>query len=275
MSELRADIWPEEPAASHASNTPRRLNRPPVTSIRTWLECYGRKAAVLTSRFPEKAAELWAYQTIIIHAAHTYEGANWVAYDRLYRREKLAARDLNWSVPNQRLYSEAFTGRARRHPQCPYCLWEDHGGWAVPTTPTHQLSAGFKASPNSSSGRVSRAPHRCYRSRRRSTRSAGTSTATAAALPGAGTGMFAASVLARMQSSIARIVSHRCRPAEGPPHAAGAIHPRSPAQAAANSPIQADSNPLQQRTGHAAATTFTLFSQIQPQTEQAAFAHTI
>ena len=88
MSELRADIWPEEPIASHTSNTPRGLNRPPVTSIRTWLECYGRMAAILTSRFPEKAAELWAYQTIIIHTAHTYEGANWVAYDRLYRREK-------------------------------------------------------------------------------------------------------------------------------------------------------------------------------------------
>ena len=147
MSELRADIWPEEPAASHASNTPRRLNRPPVTSIRTWLECYGRKAAVLTSRFPEKAAELWAYQTIIIHAAHTYEGANWVAYDRLYRREKLAARDLNWSVPNQRLYSEAFTGRARRHPQCPYCLSEDHGGGGCPHNPNPPIVGWFQGTP--------------------------------------------------------------------------------------------------------------------------------
>ena len=119
MGELWADIWPEEPISRNTSSTPRRPGKPPVTTIRSWLECYNRMAAILTSRFPEKAAELWAYQTTIIHAAHTYEEANWVAYDRLYRREMLAAKNLNWPVPNPRLYSEAFTGRAKRHPQCP------------------------------------------------------------------------------------------------------------------------------------------------------------
>jgi hypothetical protein len=39
-----------------------------------------------------------------------------VAYDQLYRREMLVKKDLNWSVPNARLYSaEAFTGRAKRY----------------------------------------------------------------------------------------------------------------------------------------------------------------
>ena len=116
MSELRADFWPDDPSASDASTGPRRTGKPPVTTTRSWLECYSRMAAVLTSRFPEKAAELWAYQTTILHAAHTYEGTNWVAYDRLYRREMLAEKNLNWSVPNQRLYGEAFTGRAKRNP---------------------------------------------------------------------------------------------------------------------------------------------------------------
>lgn len=50
---------------------------------------------------------------------------NWVAYDRLFRREM---KDPNWSVINSRLYSEAFTGRAERPPQCPHCLSEDHMG---------------------------------------------------------------------------------------------------------------------------------------------------
>ena len=112
MNELRADIWPDDPRGGH---TPRRPGKPPVTNIRTWLESYGHMAAVLTSQFQEKAAEFWAYQTTILHAAHAYEGANWVAYDRLYRREMLAKKDLNWSVPNAKLYSEAFTDRAKRH----------------------------------------------------------------------------------------------------------------------------------------------------------------
>ena len=84
--------------------------------------------AVITSRFPEKAVECWAYQTTIIHAADTYEGAN----DRLYSHEMLATKNLYWSVPDQRLYSEALTGQANRHPQCPHCLSEDHGAAGCP-----------------------------------------------------------------------------------------------------------------------------------------------
>lgn len=52
-------------------------------------------AVLLCTQFPEKAAKLWAYHTSIIHTAHTYEGANWVAYDRMYKHEMLAKRDLN------------------------------------------------------------------------------------------------------------------------------------------------------------------------------------
>lgn len=142
MAELRADIWPEDSATTDSANTPRRP-RKPVTDIRVWLECFARMAAILTIRFPEKAPELWAYQTTILHAAHSYEGANWVAYDRLFRREMLAKRDLNWSVPSPRLYSEAFTGRAKRHPQCPHCLSEDHTGMSCPHNPNPPMVGWF------------------------------------------------------------------------------------------------------------------------------------
>ena len=146
MSELRADIWPDEVVAPETLQSPRRPGKPPVTSIRSWLECYGRMAAVLATRFPEKSAELWAYQTTILHAVHAYEGANWVAYDRLYQREMLAKKDLNWSVPNPRLYSEAFTGRAKRHPQCPHCLSEDHVGAGCPHNPNPPFMGWFQSS---------------------------------------------------------------------------------------------------------------------------------
>lgn len=93
MSELRGEIWMEEmipnEAAMHA-----RCTKPPVNSITTWLECYARMAAVLSTRFPEKAPELWAYQTTILKAANHYEGQTWVAYDRQFRRDMLARKDL-------------------------------------------------------------------------------------------------------------------------------------------------------------------------------------
>ena len=154
MAELRADIWPDDSTPADSGSISRRPSKPPITNIRSWLECYARMAAVLTTRFPEKAAELWAYQTTILHTAHAYEGANWVAYDRLYRREMLANKDLNWSMPNPRLYSQAFTGRAKRHPQCPHCLSEDHGAPTCPHNPNPPIMGWFQGSPPTHLGAV-------------------------------------------------------------------------------------------------------------------------
>ena len=43
MGELRADIWPEEPVSSDTGGAPRHPSKPPVTTLRVWLECYGRR----------------------------------------------------------------------------------------------------------------------------------------------------------------------------------------------------------------------------------------
>ena len=102
MSELRGDIWPDD-STTDAATPARRTSKPPVVSIKSWLECYARMATVLVSRFPEKAPELWAYQSTVLVAAHNYEGANWVAYDRQFRRAMLAKKNLNWSVHDTRL----------------------------------------------------------------------------------------------------------------------------------------------------------------------------
>ena len=137
MSELRGDIWLEDGGPSDQTQSSRRATtKPPVTDIRVWLEGYARMAALLVTRFPQKGPELWAYQSTIVKAAHNYEGCNWVAYDRQFRRDMLARKDLNWSVPNAQLYSEAFTGRAKCIPRCPHCLGDDHSGPACPLNPS-------------------------------------------------------------------------------------------------------------------------------------------
>ena len=124
----------------------RRTPKPPVISMKPWLESYVRMAAVLVSRFPEKAPELWAYQSTILVAAHNYEGANCVAYDRQFRRAMLAKKDLNWSVPNTHLYNEASTGRARSIPRCPHCLSDDHSGAGCPHNPNPPILGRFQGS---------------------------------------------------------------------------------------------------------------------------------
>ena len=135
MAELRPDAWPEESAAADGGHQHRRTRHLPVTDILTWLECFVIMAAVLSTRYLGKVSEFWAYQTSILRAARNFEGSAWVAYDRQYRREALARRDLNWSAGNARLYSEAFTGRAKTIPRCQHCLSTTHGARACPANP--------------------------------------------------------------------------------------------------------------------------------------------
>ena len=132
MAELLPDAWQDENSVPEPGQPCRRTHRPPVMEIMLWLECFGRLAAVLSTRHPDKAAEFWAYQTSIIRVARNFEGTAWVAYDRQYRREALARRDLNWSACNAHLYNEAFMGRAKAIPRCQHCLNETHGSSTCP-----------------------------------------------------------------------------------------------------------------------------------------------
>ena len=143
MSEVTVDD--DIPQAPGRPPAPARL---PITDISQWLERYSLLAAVLATRFPEKAPELFAYQATIVRAERNYEGKRWVSYDRQFRREALARKDLNWSVTDSRLYNEAFTGRARAIARCPLCLQDDHSAPYCPKNPDRQWFGWF---PNVSS----------------------------------------------------------------------------------------------------------------------------
>ncbi len=121
MADVTIDAAPE-PTASR----PFTPSRPPVTNISQWTERFATMAALLSQRFPAKAPELFAYLATVVRAERNYEAGRWAAYDRQYRREALAKKSLDWSVPDQRLYNEAFTGRAKAIPRCAVCLMDDH-----------------------------------------------------------------------------------------------------------------------------------------------------
>ena len=130
MSEVTTDIDPP-----HVPGRPPPPARLPITEISQWVERFSVMAATLATRFPEKAPELFAYQASIVRAERNYEPGRWVSYDRQFRREALARNDLNWSVTDPRLYSEAFTGRAKTIPRCQFCLQDDHSGQYCPRNP--------------------------------------------------------------------------------------------------------------------------------------------
>ena len=130
MSEISIDDIP-----THTPGHPPLPARPPILDVSMWTEKFCSMAAVLSTRFPEKAPEFFAYLASILRADRNFDDGRWVAYDRCYRREALAQKNLDWSVPNARLYNEAFTGRARVVPRCNYCLQEDHVAQSCPRNP--------------------------------------------------------------------------------------------------------------------------------------------
>ena len=87
-----------------------------MTGILVWTKCFSLKAAVLAESFPDKAPQLLAYLRKIVHAARNFQGKAWVAYDRLYQRQVLAQRNLDWAKEDPSLYNEAFVGQAKFKP---------------------------------------------------------------------------------------------------------------------------------------------------------------
>ena len=122
---------------------PARL---PITNISHGVERFLLMAAVICSRFPEKAPEMLAYMETIVRAERNYEGQRWVTYDRQFRKEALARKDLNWSITDSRLYNEVFTGRAKAITRCSFCLQDDHSDAYCPSNP-HRPSMSYYPTP--------------------------------------------------------------------------------------------------------------------------------
>ena len=134
MTELLPETWQVEHGTDSAvSRRPPRRGQ--ITDFLLWTECCSSMMAVLAGAHPTKAPEFFAYLKTIIRAHRNYDGTQWEAYDRQYRRQALATKDLNWSRVDSALYNEAFTGRAKTIPRCAICLSENHLQASCPDNP--------------------------------------------------------------------------------------------------------------------------------------------
>ena len=91
-----------------------------------WVECFSTLVAVLASKYPQHILDCMAYQKSIVRASQNIEGSSWVVYNRCYRRQAAATKNLVWSIPDSVRYNEAFIGLAKVIPRCQQCLIENH-----------------------------------------------------------------------------------------------------------------------------------------------------
>ena len=126
MAELVPDAWQQGEDTNTGCCSRLTPKRGPVTDILLWVECYSILAGVLTTKYPERAPDLMAYQKTIVHASRSFAGEHWVTYDMCYRRQAAANKSLHWAQIDFSLYNETFTGRAKTLPRCRFCLSEYH-----------------------------------------------------------------------------------------------------------------------------------------------------
>ena len=124
--DLRCDGNGYDATCTRPPAPPARL---PITNTSLWVKRFALMVAVITTTYPHKAPELFAYQASIIRA----EKNHWVAYDWQFCRKAFTRNHLNWSVQNSQLYNKAFMGRAQGDIFCcSYCLQDDHTAASYP-----------------------------------------------------------------------------------------------------------------------------------------------
>ena len=141
MAELCPDSWRMEEflclqllAPGQCPGSLPRPRKKPVTDILTWIECCSVMAAVVTSKYPEKAPQLFSYLRMIIRATQTFEGPAWVSYDSQFRRKAALLKSWDWGSIDLGLY-ECFTGRAKIKVLCKHCLSDAHNDQQCPLVP--------------------------------------------------------------------------------------------------------------------------------------------
>ncbi len=103
-----------------------KASRREVPDLLSWVQCFGVYAAVLASKFPEKARELWAYQVLIVKEARRCGGTGWKEYDSMFRQQASSAVQLEWTKLNSSLFSVTFLTQSGRGKNCSLCQESDH-----------------------------------------------------------------------------------------------------------------------------------------------------
>ena len=108
---------------THFTNRPVRREIPDRLS---WLQCFSLYAAVVASKYPEKAEELWAYQATLIGEARRCGGQGWLLYNSAFRQQITSFDAVDFSKINQSLYSTTFLGYGAGARFYPECMIADH-----------------------------------------------------------------------------------------------------------------------------------------------------
>ncbi len=107
-----------------------------IPDLGTWMQCLVLYTAVILQDYPERAAELMAYQSIIAKASSRYKWSSWVLYDWSFRQEMSGVTGASWAKVDPSIYSLCFTEQATGAENwCPNCHTVEHTQQTCPIGP--------------------------------------------------------------------------------------------------------------------------------------------
>lgn len=151
-------------------------------SFMQWANCFITYLAAMAQKYPESVTEMCAYFLTILKASKEFTGGMWRFYDASYRQRAAATGKRQWSIVDSALYSQCFTGRARKPFTCTSCGSLKHDTTSCPRTkkgkkPAYEQSPSLRAPRRPAKGPCwdyndgkcvfegCTFPHECYRCR--------------------------------------------------------------------------------------------------------------
>ena len=102
----------DEPLTLTSENSVIKVNKAKatsITSIEEWTSAFTSYMSVIISKYPNRAAELLEYLSLIRYAAKYHRGLGWCVYDVKFRQKAAINKSLNWSVIDSQLWLKTFT----------------------------------------------------------------------------------------------------------------------------------------------------------------------
>lgn len=98
-----------------------RPKKKQVTDIISWTQCFLVYIAIMHQKFPDKVPKMIAYMLTLLRAQQEFEDPGCQIYDHNYRLKAAASGNQNWAELDPHLYSQCFTGRAKKVAACAKC----------------------------------------------------------------------------------------------------------------------------------------------------------
>ena len=105
-----------EPTLSEAFQRKAREEKQ-ISTIEQWVICFSSYMSVVVLRAPNRTRDLLAYLSLVVKAAHNFEGTPWLwlSYDAHFRCLAATMQLQCWSTPNQGIWSQYFSRASPRN----------------------------------------------------------------------------------------------------------------------------------------------------------------